>query len=139
NFNKTEAELVSRLDQWLYFIKNLEDFQSIPEIFSNDGIFIRVMERARIAKYDREQQQEYESSLKVYRDLRNVVDSAERKGRKEGKEEGRLEGEANKERYAAERERQKLVDIAIKCKARGMPVEDIADLTGLSIDEINGL
>ncbi|TAG56012.1 MAG: Rpn family recombination-promoting nuclease/putative transposase, partial [Runella slithyformis] len=29
NFKKTESELETRLDQWLYFIKNLEDFQNI--------------------------------------------------------------------------------------------------------------
>ena len=35
NFLKTEEELSSRLDQWLYFIKHLEDFQVIPSIFKD--------------------------------------------------------------------------------------------------------
>lgn len=36
NFNKTEAELETRLDKWLYFIRNLEDFQTIPNMFKDD-------------------------------------------------------------------------------------------------------
>lgn len=33
HFKKKENELLTRLDKWLYFIKHLEDFQTIPEIF----------------------------------------------------------------------------------------------------------
>ena len=38
HFNKKENDLNTRLDKWLYFIKHLEDFQSIPEIFKDDII-----------------------------------------------------------------------------------------------------
>ncbi|NIM17903.1 MAG: hypothetical protein GTO45_38465, partial [Candidatus Aminicenantes bacterium] len=31
-FNKTEIELESHLDKWLYFFKHLEDFEEIPGI-----------------------------------------------------------------------------------------------------------
>ncbi len=33
NFNLLEQDLKTRLDKWLFFIKHLEDFQSIPLIF----------------------------------------------------------------------------------------------------------
>ena len=36
HFHKTEAELKTRLDKWLYLIKNLEDFQNIPSIFKDE-------------------------------------------------------------------------------------------------------
>ena len=29
-------ELTTRLDKWLYFIKHLEDFETIPEIFKDE-------------------------------------------------------------------------------------------------------
>ncbi|WP_407653815.1 PD-(D/E)XK nuclease family transposase [Arcicella gelida] len=32
NFKQTETDLQIRLDKWLYFIKHLEDFQTIPTI-----------------------------------------------------------------------------------------------------------
>jgi len=44
----------ARLDKWLYFIKHLEDFQSIPEIFK-DEVFIQAFEKAEIAKYSEEE------------------------------------------------------------------------------------
>ena len=36
NFIKTEEELKTRLDKWLYFIKHLEDFQVIPNIIADE-------------------------------------------------------------------------------------------------------
>ena len=36
NFTKTESELVTHLDKMLYFIKNLDGLDSIPEMFSGD-------------------------------------------------------------------------------------------------------
>ena len=95
NFNKLEDNLSSRLDKWLFFIKNLEDFQSIPSIFS-DEIFEKAFEKAELAKFGQEEMDKYESSLKLYRDLKGVIDTAFIDGRSEGKieglEEGRQEG-----------------------------------------------
>ena len=38
NFKLEEHELKTNIDKWLYFIKHLEDFQSIPQIFI-DSVF----------------------------------------------------------------------------------------------------
>ncbi len=38
NFKKQETALETRLDQWLYFIKHLEDFETIPAIFKDEII-----------------------------------------------------------------------------------------------------
>ena len=91
NFKKPEDNLSSRLDKWLFFIKNLEDFQSIPSIFS-DEIFAKAFEKAELAKFGQEEMDQYESSLKVYRDLYSVIDSAFFEGKTEGKLEGLSEG-----------------------------------------------
>lgn len=53
NFKKTENELSTRLDKWLYFIKYLEDFQTIPAIFRDD-IFIKAFEKAELANLGRQ-------------------------------------------------------------------------------------
>jgi hypothetical protein len=76
NFSKTETELRSRLDQWLFFIKNPEDFQSIPAIFSNEIIFEKAFEKAELAKLDSLQWETYERSMKDFRDLKNTYDYA---------------------------------------------------------------
>ena len=84
HFIKQEHELQTRLDKWLYFIKHLEDFQSIPEIFK-DAIFIQAFEKAKIANYTQQERDNYEDSLKVYRDIKNVIDTAFDEGKMEGK------------------------------------------------------
>ena len=81
NFTKKEEELTTRLDQWLYFIKHLEDFQSIPSIFKDD-IFAQAFTKAEIANYNAKELSEYEESLKVYRDIKNVLDTAFDEGEK---------------------------------------------------------
>ena len=45
-----------------------------------ERIFTRLFEQAEIARYTPEERQDYEDSLKVYRDMKNVLDTAELKG-----------------------------------------------------------
>ena len=75
NFGKKENELETRLDKWLYFIKHLEDFQNIPAIFS-DKVFEQAFEKAELSKLGQTDLDKYENSLKVYRDLKAVLDTA---------------------------------------------------------------
>lgn len=123
HFVKEEADLESRLDKWLYFIQHLEDFQRIPDLF-NDDVFIQAFEKAEIARYSEEDRQDYEASLKTYRDLKGVIDTAFDEGKIEGKIEGKMEGK---------------IEVAKKMKAKGLAIKDISDLTGLSEPEIENL
>jgi predicted transposase/invertase (TIGR01784 family) len=115
HFIKEENELVTRLDKWLYFIKHLEDFQNIPEIFKDD-VFIQAFEIAEIAKYSEEERHDYEQSLKIYRDLKGVIDTAFDNGQV-----------------------QKTLEIARKGKLMGLSTNDLIKLTGLTKDEIDVL
>lgn len=112
NFKMSEVELNSRLDKWLFFIKNLEDFQSIPSIFS-DEIFTKAFEKAELANFGQGDLDSYENSLKIYRDLKGVIDTAFDDGKQEGREEGRQE-------------------VAKSLKENGIPIEIIIKTTGLS-------
>jgi predicted transposase/invertase (TIGR01784 family) len=128
NFNKPEENLSSRLDKWLFFIKNLEDFQSIPSIFS-DKIFVKAFEKAELAKFGQEEMDKYEASLKVYRDLYSVIDSAFIEGRSEGKIEGLEEG-----RQAGLQEGK--YNMAKLLKDNGVQIELIIQTTDLTREEI---
>ena len=147
NFRKTEQELESRLDKWLYFLKHLEDFQVIPEIFKNDVVFEHTFETAALVTLNEEDKDSYEYSLKVYRDNKNVIDYAEQKGRDKGVEEG-IEigiskgieiGEANRQKYADEQVKQGKFETAKKALLKGLSIDDVADLTGLSKEEIEAI
>ena len=111
NFTKTESELKTRLDKWLYFVKHLEDFQSIPSIFK-DEVFEQAFEKAELANLGQIDLDKYENSLKVYRDLKSVIDTAFDEGKR---------------------------DVARLMKNDSEPIEKIIRYTGLSEDEITKL
>lgn len=115
NFIKKEHELESRLDKWLYFIKNLENFQDMPTIFK-DALFEKAFETAALAQLDAVGMNQYDHSLKIYRDLKGVIDTAFDEGVVKGK-----------------------IEIAKLMKSEGESVEKIAKFTGLSADEIMAL
>jgi predicted transposase/invertase (TIGR01784 family) len=115
NFTKTEDQLATRLDKWLYFIKHLEDFQSIPAIFA-DKVFTQAFEKAALANLGQTDLEAYEMNLKVYRDYKSTVDTAFDEGKVEGK-----------------------IDVARTMKADNEPIEKIMKYTGLSEAEIKQL
>lgn len=83
-------------------------------------ILNQAFEKAEIAKFGQAELDSYENSLKYYRDIKGAIDTAF----DDGKIEGRIEGK---------------IEIAKKLKVRGLSTEDIAEVTGLSEDEIEKL
>ncbi|MGD2086940.1 MAG: Rpn family recombination-promoting nuclease/putative transposase [Candidatus Aminicenantes bacterium] len=118
-FTKEEHELETHFDKWLYFLKNLEDFENIPKILK-EKIFEKAFHVAEIANFTPEQLAQYEESLKNYRDLKGVVDTSY----EEGKAEGIVEGK---------------VEMAKKLKKEGIDIHIIAAASGLSEEEIEKL
>ena len=94
-FNKTESELETQLDKWLYFLKNLEDFDTIPSIL-HEPVFKKAFHTAELAVMSPKERERYEAHLKVYRDnyaaLKTAIVEGLAKGRAEGRAEGRTEG-----------------------------------------------
>jgi predicted transposase/invertase (TIGR01784 family) len=90
-FNKSINELKTRFEKWLYVLKNLERFHNIPERFK-DKIFRKLFKAAEIAGFSPEEAEQYEDSLKIYRDLKNSLDTAREEGHKQGHKQGREEG-----------------------------------------------
>jgi len=151
NFILKEEKLATRLDKWLYFIKNLEDFQSIPAIF-NDEVFVRAFEKAEISMYRQAELEQYEASLKVFRDNKAVYDYAIETAHKEGMNKGLLEGIKEGMNKGLQEGMNKglqegmnkglqegKIEIAKKMKIKGLSLSEIADLTGLSESEIDTL
>jgi hypothetical protein len=92
-FNKTEEELETHFDKWLFAIKNLYRLDAIPGKLK-EQVFERFFEIAEIASMNPEERFSYESSLKYYRDMKNVIDTAKGEGWEEGRQEGMQQGEA---------------------------------------------
>ena len=82
-FTKTEAELETLSDKWLYVIRNLSTLTERPRALQ-EKVFTHLFEVAEIAKFDRKERYEYEESLKNYRDRFSVMETAEIKGMEQG-------------------------------------------------------
>ena len=91
-------------------------------------IFKRLAEIADSKTLTKEEQEKYDNSMMVMWDNYAVYKHAEEKGiekgRKEGKEEGKEEGRK---------------EFALKLLAHNFPLDEIANLTNLSIEEIKKL
>ena len=136
NFSKSESELETQLDKWLFFIKHLEDFQNIPVVFQKENIFSQAFDKATLAKLNNNEWESYEASLKEYRDIKGFIDTAYMEGEIggiiKGKLEGKLEG-INEGEYL------RSIKIAKKMILAGEPIEKIMEYTSLTLIEIEKL
>ena len=134
-FDKTEDELVTLYDKWLYVLKNLSRLDKRPAALK-EKIFSKLFGEAEIAKFTPTELKEYEDSLKAYRDVKNSIDTALEKGREEGRAEGRAEGRVE---GREEGKNLKAIQIAKKMLAAGMDIDTIINMTDLSKSEIGKL
>lgn len=139
NFNKTLDELDSMLERWLYLFRHLPKLQEMPPRW-HEIVFSKLFQIAEVVKLPPDERLAYENSLKSYRDLKNVTDSAFDEGKEigiaEGKEIGIAEG---KEIGHAEGTQQKATEVARTAIAMGLPDTQIAMLSGLSATQIADL
>ena len=137
-FTKTESELKTLFDKWLYVIRNLASLMERPRALQ-EKVFQHLFEAAEIAKFDKKERYEYEESLKAFRDMFSVIETAELKGHAKGLEEGRAEGlREGLAQGLREVERNK-ISTARKMKQLGMALADIVIVSGLSEEEIQQL
>lgn len=126
-FNKTEAELETMFDKWMFVLRNLSVLMERPAALQ-ERVFERLFKSAEIAGFSKQELFEYEDSLKVFRDWYSVVKTAADKGFTEGFGEGFGEGEKKKQ-----------LEIAQNLKSLGIAIDVIAQSTHLSQEEIKKL
>ena len=151
-FNKTEAELVTMFDKWMFVLRNLSNLLERPAALQ-ERIFNRLFQAAEIAAFTPQRRSEYWESLKNYRDWKNVLDTnmkksyhkgmeqglaeGRAKGRAEGLEEGRAKGlEEGLEKGRAKGSKEAALAVAEKMKSKGYSDEDVVEMTGLSLEDI---
>src|SRR5690606_4083345 len=109
-------------DQWLYLLKHLSTMDELPK-FLDKRIFGLIFDIGELNKLTKEEMMSYEASLKRKMDADSVYNTATRIGRDEGMAAGMEKGM-----------REKAISIAREFKKMGIPVEDIARGTGLSVE-----
>lgn len=134
-FTKQEHELETRFDKWCYFLKNLENFEEIPQIL-NEPIFQRAFNTAKLANLTSEQRDRYERSLLNYRDwysiTKTAIDEAVEKAVKNA--ERRVELKTQRETQLKTQE-----NIAQNMMTLGLDDATIATATGLNEEQIQRL
>ncbi|MDM8521501.1 Rpn family recombination-promoting nuclease/putative transposase [Anaerolineales bacterium HSG6] len=115
HFNKTEKEVTTLLEKWVYFIKHANDLDVIPEHVDEPALqdAYKTADRFGWGKDDLEA---YEYRGIRIQDERGAIEHAFQKGHQGGR-----------------------VETAHKMKIKGYDVTEIAELTGLTIEEINAL
>ena len=119
-FNKTEDELVTMFDKWMFALRNLSRLLERPKALQ-ERIFARLFEQAEIARFTPQERREYQESMKDYWDYYSTMTTALNKGRAEGRAEGRDE---------------RTLEIAKNLKSMGISTSDIINATGLLAEDI---
>lgn len=112
-FTKSEFQLDTMLDKWLYIYRNLEMIETIPEALQ-DPVFERLFELADTRLFSDDEEYTYRSSLRNLWDWESCLESAYKKGLFKGR-----------------------MERAQKLLATGeVSVREAASLTGLSVSDI---
>jgi predicted transposase/invertase (TIGR01784 family) len=114
-FNKQLNELETLTEKWIYFIKNAENIDVIPENIDDEGLKSAYQE-ANKHTWTAEELEAYEYAFMREEDERAKLDQAEKKG-----------------------EQKKQIDIAKSLLQTALTNEDIAKHTGLTIEQIEQL
>ena len=134
-FNKTEDELNGMFEKWLFVLRNLSRLMERPKALQ-ERVFTKLFEAAEIAKFTKTEYDNYEESLKVYRDWKNMIVTEKKisweEGHEVGKEEGREEG-------IEEGKKQNAIEMAKILKEEGVAINIIVKSSGLTEEEINAL
>lgn len=138
-FVKSEEECENFFECWIYNLVNMDKLERIS-FKDQKAIFGRLEQMVSQANLSKEEREQYETEWKIYNDYFNTIESAEKKAaaeaRAEGLEEGRAEG---REEGRAEGRAEEKCTIARNMKSQNLALELIAELTGLSIEEVKRL
>ncbi len=130
-FNKTEKELETRFDKWMFVLKNLPKLERIP-VALKEKIFLKLFETAEIAKLKPNEYKQYEASVNAYRDIFNIKNTYLEKGEKIGIEKGKKIGIEKGEKKGK-------IEVAKNGLKEGLSIDIIMKLTGLTENEIKKL
>ena len=115
-FNKELQNLKTLIEKWVYFIKNAENIEVIPDNINDEGLK-SAYEEANVQTWTQEELDAYDYAFMREEDERARLDKAEQKGKEDGKEEI-------------------IINTVIKLHRKGRSVEEVSDLLDISIEKV---
>jgi predicted transposase/invertase (TIGR01784 family) len=131
-FRKRISELETKFEKWVYLLKNMHNMKDIPPEF-DEPLFKRLFLLAEIGNFTADEVQQYYNSLSYMGDYDNILNTAKEDAERIGLEKGLARGLAE---GRAEGRAEAQLEVARKMLAAGMPVEQIAELTGLAVETL---
>lgn len=122
-FNKEIDDCKTVFEKIIYVLKHMDILQRMP-FLAQDAVFRRLSEISEVASLSKQERQEYDESLRHYRDTIAVMSGQFLEGEAKGRAEGRAEG---------------VMEVARKMKSKGRTVSEIMELTDLTAEEIASL
>ena len=130
-FTKEENECENDFERWIYVLKNMETLHRLP-FKARKAVFEKLEQIVDIAALSKEERQKYDESIKVYRDSMAVLEYAKQDGMAKGMAKGFAQGIEQGKKSERLQNARKMIE-------KGIPPTDIADITGLSLEEISRL
>ena len=130
-FKKEANECENQVERWIYLLKNMETLSRFPWA-AQSAVFKKLESITNVGAMPRVERLKYDEALKKYRDTISVLEGARMEGYKEGWEIGYKEG-------LEIGYKEDTIAIARKMKAYGVAWDMIAEITGLTIDEVKDL
>lgn len=118
-FDKSDTECVTERDRMLFVLKNIGRMMSQPAWLQHE-VYSRIFEACEIKMFSNEKRKEYESDMYDEKRYNSILNTAKEEGREEGA-------------------RQAYVEMAERLLTKGMTVEEVASLTGLTTEECRAL
>ncbi len=127
-FTKTLEECRSEQDFLFYWFINSPSMEEVPEVISERPFMKDMVTACEYAAFSPEQKLKFEIDMINELDKEYAISQNYAKGKAEGLTEGEAKGRHERN-----------LEIAAAMKSKGIPVDDIADITGLSVSEVEKL
>jgi len=146
-FKKTESELQTLFDKWLYALKNLPRLLERPAALQ-ERVFKKFFKVAEIANLNKDDYAKYLESEKIYYDLDGAFRSAAHSGFKQGMKKGIAQGleqgmaqglEQGMAQGLEQGRMNEKRDTVRRLQQLGLSVEQIAQGIGMTEQEVQGL
>lgn len=123
NFAAQQEDVSPELRQWLYVLKNMQNFDE-ADYDRQDGIFKVLLDECRISKFSDMEKEEYQKSVLEYEDVQDALEYAKEYAAKEGFEQGLKQG-------IEQGIEQTKFAIALSMFKKGFDIQTISGIIGL--------
>ena len=120
-FDKTLEQLETETDKWFYFLKNADDLEVVPQEFKDSQNFKEAFHILDKMQWNQTDLLHYIKQEEAIGRERRQQEGSRKEAAQEGRQEGRQEG---------------IEFIAINGLKKGLDINLIKDLTGLSVEQI---